>query len=873
MRTGHRRILRFILALFLIGAAPSFAGESTFSLGNGMRVVIKENAVSPIAAVQVWVKAGSTTEPESRAGISHVLEHMAFKGTAKRGVGQIAGEVESLGGDINAYTTFDHTVYHITISSRYVDRALEILADTLAHSVFDEGELKKEIEVVMEEYRMNQDDPGRVVSKGLFSRFYEKHPYGRPVIGFPETLSQITREDVVSYFREFYVPNNMVLVVVGDVDAESVKPMIEKYMSTLKPGQMAPKERPVEPEKKGLGVVVKKMDTKRAYIDLGFTGVSLTDPEVYSYDLLSMILGQGKTSRLYTQVKDERGLVDSIYAYSFTPKDPGLMLIGATLEPENVKDAIRAILEEVYHMAVFGVSGAELERARKNTIADFVYSLESQGSLARLLGFYDTVLGNPFFQEEYADKVRLVTRDDIRAVAEKYFREDNFVLSLVIPQDSAENLSEKEVQAIAEESYVKVRSRKKDTKEEIERSILPNGIKVVTRENHAVPVVAVSIGFLGGVRAETPSVNGVSNLTSYMLTRGTKRREAPEIAELIEDMAASVEAFSGRNSFGISGKFMSEDFERGIRLMSEMILAPTFIEDELEKKRKEVLAAIKAQQDSPTQEVIRLYLKSQYGEHPYSLDPLGTEESVGSLTRDDLVDFYHQLVIPKNMVIVVSGDVDSEGAQKVIASAFQEFTREEDTSLVESREVSPPERALRVEKRREKLQAHFVIGFLGTTFSSGDRYPLEVISSALAGQGGRLFRKLRDEKSLAYSLTAFSSEQYDRGFFAFYMGTAADKLGEAKNAMWDEIVQFMKEGLSGDELERAKNYIIGNYEIGLQSNGAYASSLMFHELYGTGIEEFLKYPDRIQSVTKRQIMSVARKYIDMERYVLAIISP
>lgn len=873
MRITQRTIQHVILALFLLVAASSFAAESTFSLQNGMKVVIKENHVSPIVAVQVWVKAGSTTEPPSYAGISHVLEHMAFKGTVKRGVGEIAREVESLGGDINAYTTFDHTVYHITISSRYVGRALEILADTLANSVFEPSELKKEVEVVMEEYRMNQDDPGRMVSRELFAGFFEKHPYGRPVIGFPETLSRITRDEIVSYFRKYYVPNNMVLVVVGDVSTGEVKPIIEKQMSRLIPKAIPPSGSQVEPEKGDIKVIFKKMDTKRAYMDMAFPGVSMNDPDVYSYDLLSMILGQGETSRLFSRVKDELGLVDSIYAYSFTPKDPGLMLIGATLEPENVKEAIAATLKEIYDTVAFGVSGTELERAKKNTIADFVYSLESQRSLARLLGFYETALGDPFFQKKYADMVRRVTREDVHEVTRRYFKPDNFVLSLVLPQDSDLSLTEEEVKAMAKESYEGVLAGKEEGAAVIEKIALPNGIRVITRENHSVPVVAINFGFLGGLRAETPDVNGVSNLMSYMLTRGTRRHEASELSEMIEGMAGDVSAFSGRNSFGVEGKFLSEDFEKGLQLMSEMILTPSFSEDEMEKKKVEVLAAIKAQQDSPTKEVIRLYLESQYGKHPYSLDPLGSIESVTSLTRDHLVDFYKRLVFPTNMVIVISGDVDAEYANKVTASAFEGFSGDGDTSLVESMEVTPPQNAVLVEKKRDKLQAHFVIGFLGTTFTSSDRYPLKVLSSALAGQGGRLFKELRDNKSLAYSLTAFSSEQYDRGFFAFYMGTAGDKLMEAKSSMWDEIIKFLKEGIGEEELERAKNYVIGNFEIGLQSNAAYANSLMFNELYGNDIDAFLEFPTRIKAVTKDQVMGVAKKYIDMKRYILAIISP
>ncbi len=863
-----------LFILFAAFALPASAGEGVkYVLGNGMTVVLKENHSSPIVAVQVWVKAGSATEPAELAGISHVLEHMAFKGTKKRGVGEIAREVEALGGDINAYTTFDHTVYHITISSRYLAEALDILSDTLANSTFDEKELKKEVEVVLEEYRMNQDDPSRVASKELFSAFFKKHPYGRPVIGYPETLKKITRESLLKYFRSYYVPNNMVLVVAGDISVEKAKPLVEKFMGRLKKKKFVLPERPPEPSRNRVEVTVKKMESGRAYVNLAFPGVALGSEDVFAVDLLSMILGDGETSRLYRTVKEEKGLVDGIYAYSFTPKDPGVIMVGFTCDPENVKPAIESTLEEIYRIAVSGVSPSELSRAKKNTIASFVYSLESQSSLARLLGFYETALGDAFFQERYVDMVRRVTVEDIKKAAQKYLRENNFVVAGVLPKDSTVTLTEGEVEKMAEKAQAVVVGEKRTSRRAIVRKVLKNGVRLIVRENHAVPVVAVSIGFLGGVRAETPEVSGVCNLMSFMLTRGTKKHTAYEIAEMVEDMAASIDSFSGRNSFGIKGEFLSEDFDRGMRLLAEMILSPTFDEEELEKRKKDVISAIRAQEDSPFQELLKLYLKAQYGEHPYSMDPLGTEETVEAITRDDLIEYYSRLVFPKNMVIVVSGDVSPQHAEEVVQELFEDFASEGDESIFAEKKVPPLPKAVKVEKKREKLQAHFLIGFLGARFSDDDRYPLEVLSAALAGQGGRLFRNLRDEKSLAYSLTAFSSEQFDRGFLAFYMATAASKKDEAISAMWDEIIKFLKEGLTKEELERAKNFVIGNFEIGLQSNQAYADSIMFNELYGTGIEGFEKFTERIRKVTRKDVMRVARKYIDLERYVLAVVSP
>ncbi|RMG61568.1 MAG: insulinase family protein, partial [Deltaproteobacteria bacterium] len=652
------------------------------------------------------------------------------------------------------------------------------------------------------------------------------------------------------------------------------RPLVEKYMGRLKKGEFSLPPRAEEPSREKVEAVFREMESARAYVNIAFPGVALGDEDVFAVDLLSMILGSGETSRLYQSVKEGKNLVDSIYSYSFTPKDPGVLMVGFTCDPDKVRAAVEETLKEIYRIAAEGVTAGELSRAKKKTIADFTYSLESQSSLARLLGFYETAVGDAFFQEKYVEMVQRVTPEKIREVARKYLRENNFVVAGVVPKGSGAAIPPGELEKLAASVYSSVMGEtEKRGEASLVKSVLKNGIRLVVRENHSVPVVAVSIGFLGGVRAETEETNGLCNLMSYMLTRGTEKRTAYEIAEEIEDMAASVDSFSGRNSFGIRGEFLSEDFEKGMRLLSEMVLSPTFEEEELEKRKRDVISAIRAQEDSAFQELLKLYLKAQYGDHPYSMDPLGTEETVDSFTRDDVVSLYERLVFPENMVIVISGDVSAEKAKETVQALFEDFSREGDRSIFEAKKVTPPDEPVRVEKKKEKLQAHFMIGFLGARFSEKDRYPLEVLAAALAGQGGRLFRHLRDEKSLAYSLTAFSSEQFDRGFFAFYMGTQAAKKDEAISAMWDEIVSFLKEGLTEEELERAKNFVVGNYEIGLQSNLSWAETITFNELYGTGMEEVTRFPERIRAVTREDILRVARKVIDLDHYVLAVISP
>ena len=867
-----------LLAAVAAGATP--APEETkliekFRLPNGLTVVIRENRSSPVVAVQVWVKAGSTTEPEERAGMSHILEHMAFKGTKRRGPGQIAREVEALGGEINAYTSFDQTVYHITISGRFLENALDILADTMDNSVFDPGELEREREVVLEELRMNEDDPGRVVWKALFREVYRVHPYGRPVIGIAETIRKTTREDLVSYFSKYYSPGNMVLVIAGDVDAKTARPMIEKAFSPLEGHPPPPGRTPAEPPQDGIRVKIQEKDARRAYLELGFPGPSMRDEDVFAWDLLSSILGDGQSSRLYREVKDKRGLVDSIGTSSYTPKDPGILMVGATGATNKAPEALREILVQIFGMTASKPQGNELARAKTQTESGFVYSLESQGSLAGHIGSFEVTLGDAAFEQKYIRKIREVTADDIVRVAKKYLEPERLTVSAVVPRGDGGLLTDSEIRAIAGNAWREAAARATETAGDqrvvVKKTVLENGIRVIVRENRAVPVVAVEAGFLGGLRAEPPDKNGISALTAEMLTKGTKERTAREISEAAEDMAASLSGYSGRNAFGLQARFLRKDMEQGFRLFSESLRGPTFPAKELEKKREELLGRLKLQKDNLTQSAFLLFLKTHYGSHPYAWNTLGTEESLAGIARDDLERFYARWADPRNLVIVVSGDIGVEEALTAVRRSFGDLPRRKEFVPIESMSVEALTEIRLGEEQREKQQAHFVIGYTGARFTDPDRYAVDLLGAALAGMGGRLFTNLRDKKSLAYSVTSFSSEQLDPGFFAFYMGTSADKLDEAIADTLKEIEEVRRAGVSQEEFERAKKWMIGTYEIGLQSNAAYAEKMLFNELYGVGYEETFRAPEKIQALTIEEVNRVAGELLNTERYTIAVI--
>jgi zinc protease len=359
---------------------------------------------------------------------------------------------------------------------------------------------------------------------------------------------------------------------------------------------------------------------------------------------------------------------------------------------------------------------------------------------------------------------------------------------------------------------------------------------------------------------------------AVMLTKGTENDSSLEIAKKVERMAGSLNGFSGNNSFGLTFTFLSQHFEEAFSLFTEVIKWPSFDSEEMEKRRRLILASLRQQEDNLGRMVFKLFRKTLFEKHPYRMDTLGTLDSIQSLTQKDLQEYYRQIVAPENMVVTVVGDVDTTQVLLSVKKGFGGLPR--GSFVFPSIPQEPSfQKMKRAEVYKEKEQAHFVLGFLGTTLQDRDRYALEVLDASLSGQGGRLFYELRDKESLAYALGFTASPNLDPGYISVYMGTHPDKLEKAIEGVLRELKKVKEEGLAEEEVERAKRYLIGNFEIGLQTNGAQANQMSLDELYGSGFDYYQRYPQEIQKVSREDVHRVVKKYFNLEAYTLAIIRP
>jgi zinc protease len=866
---------KVVISRSVVRPRRSAAKPLRFSLDNGLTVILQENHSAPVLALNMWVRVGSIYERDAEAGISHMYEHMLFKGTMTRGVGEIAQEIEGSGGDINAFTSFDHTVYHITLASRYLETGLAVMADAIQHSTFDPNELRKEQEVVLEEIKRGEDIPSRKLTEALFATSYQRHPYRRPVIGSEQTVKSLSREQILSFFNTWYVPNNMALVVTGDFEPMAVLPRIQAAFRDFQPQMLPMLEVLQEPAQRELRTVILADDIQETLLDVAYHVPGVLHKDSYAIDLLSFILGGGESSRLYQIVKAEQELVHAIYTYPFLPKDPGLLVIGATLQAERWQQALTEILAEAERVQHDGVTTAELDRAKRNLESDFIYQRETVQGQASQLGYFGVILADLAYEARYLKAIARTTPQDIQRVARTYLTPKNLTVGFFVPGDDGAHVTRERIaQTVQARAHPPRRQRpaRAAAGGQTRKFLLDNGMTLLVRENPAIPLVAMQAVFLGGLWVEDDAHNGVMNFVAEMVTKGTASRRARALAEEIESMAGDLSGFAGRSSFGVAAEVLHRDLGQGLELLADILRESTFEPDELEKKRADLLAALRHEDDDLFKVAFTLCAQSLFPDHPYGLKVLGTPESVAQLTRDDLLHWYRRYAIPNNLVLAIVGDVEADGIHRTVNRLFRSWQQA-------PLDLPPQGRLIRsavngpVICQRNKEQTHIIVGMRGTSLHHPDRYALRVLESILASQGGRLFVELREKQSLAYTVTARSLEGLDPFIFFVYLATSPEKTEVALDGIREELLRVREQGASVQEVERAKRYLVGSYEIEFQKNSALAAMLAFDERYGLGCREVESYAQNIMAVTPEMVQRVARTYLTIDQSSVVIVGP
>jgi zinc protease len=850
----------------LKAAPPERAASITFPpstaqkwiLPNGLTIIVQEDRAAPVASVQAWCATGSIDEDQHLgAGLSHILEHMLFKGTNTRSTNEIAQKIQDVGGYINAYTSFDRTVFWIDVPKDGVTTAIDILADAMMNSTLPPAEYQKEQEVIRREFAMGMDDPDRMVSLLLFATAYQRHPYRFPVIGALEIYNQLTQEQVMQYYKTRYVPNNLTFVIVGDVDAERVRQQLAELFKPYPEKSLKPVFIPEEPPQLGRRGVHREFATELTHLALAWHIPGVTSPEVPALDLLSTVLGDGRSSRLYRRVREEAGLAFSISAFSYTPGDPGLFGIDATVDPKKRDAAEQLMLGIVDEVKRAGVSADELEKAKKITLSHHLGALTTMRGQASDIGSNWLLTRDLNFSRQYLDAVQTVTLDDVKRVAGNYLTETNLTVVSLNPRSSL---------------APKAEAAKPPSAGEIQKFELANGLRLLVREDPRLPLVAMGAVFRGGLLAETPDTNGITRLMAKVLLKGTKMRTAEQIANDVEAVGGSISSDAGNNSFSVSVDVMKPDVKLGLDLFSDVLLNATFPEKAIAREKQIQIASIQQEEEQLTAVARNIMREALFPQHPYALRSNGSVDSVQRLTQKDLLEFRDRYVAAKNGVIYVFGDVNAAEVKQLVEQTLGKMNSGA-LALTDAKPSMPLGKPEIVESRKDKAQGVIMVGFRGASLSSPDRYALELIDEASSDLGSRFFVRIREQMGLAYYVGASEMQGLVPGLFAFYLGTDPQKIEPVKTALLDEIQKLAHDGLTPEELARAKKKLIGQQEIANQSNDAFGYHCALDELYGLGFNYHKQLERDVNVVTLEDIKQVAAKYFRDQPYVLATVRP
>ena len=845
---------------------------STYKLDNGQTVIIKEVHDNPIVTIDTWIKTGSINENDKNNGVAHFLEHLFFKGTTKHPTGEFDKILESKGALTNAATSKDFTHYYITLPSNYFQTAIDLHADMLMNPLVPRKELEKERKVVLEEISKTLDDPENKLYENMITAFYVNHPYKRKVIGKKEIIENISRDEIMNFYNTWYNPCNMITVIVGDVSTEDALNAVKQNFNRKEtkkcklPSYKKDKniEHQIEIDDKG------KVET--GYMMIGFRGVPQQNrDDSYALDVLATILGDGRSSKLYQSVKEQKQLAYSISSGHASMKDDSLFYVRANFVPANKDKLKKAIFDEIARVLNGNIDTQDLNTAKSIIERDTFYARESTSNIANELGYTTLVYGDSDYYSEYINNIKKVTKQDVVRVAKKYLNPNHAVISVMLPETTPQE-NVKKISNVEKQEPTLVKQYKTITQYK-----LANNINLVINHNTLNDIVAMQIYAKGGLFTEKKY--GVGSVASAAMMKGTKKYSAVDLSQTMEQNGIKIVPAQGSDSFSISVKTTKNDLPLTFDLLNEIVNNASLEQQEIERVKTEKIYAIKKMRDTPSSVAFEDFKTTIWQNTPYGVTGKVLEKTIPSIKREDVLAFYNSIFCPENLVISINGNVDDKEIIKNISEIFYEkkdcgakkFSYSEKKNL-----FKPLSKNITVKAPKDSEAAWIVMGWLTdgvTENNKKDLAALQVIDSILGtGMSSRLFNNLRGEQGLAYQVGSTFLPNVNQGLFAVYIGTNPSTAVHSKNELLKEINKLKKEFVSEKELQEAKDKILGNFILSQETNMEKASTLGWFEISGRGFEYINEFPQLIQSVTASDVIKAANKYFDAP-FVTTVVAP
>ncbi len=860
-------------------------------LDNGLQVILKEAHAAPLISTWMWYRVGSRNEVEGSTGVSHWVEHMMFKGSPKYPKGSIMRAVDRRGGYVNAMTSSDFTAYYATLPAQAAELALDIEADRMLDAIFDAEEVEAERTVVIAEREGSENEPRYVLGEELTATAFRVHPYHHQTIGWKGDLQRLTREQLYTHYKLHYMPNNAVLVVVGDFQTDDYLELVRRYFDKMLPGEQPMQLAPQEPPQQGEKRVTLRMPGSAPLLRLAYHAPQVAHPDFMPLVVVDALLSGGKamfafgdsparSARLYRALV-ETGLASSAGSNFHPSRDPYLLSLGATVRDGRQPDEVeRAMLAEVAALQQELVPASELAVAIRQTQAQFAYSAESVTGQALTLGFLEIVDHHRRLDGVF-DELAAVTPADVQRVAHTYLGEDNRTLGWFLPTGSGGGTGDDESPA----AYARFADRRLwflsepvsrygINPETVLRRRLDNGVTVLVKENPTSPSVSIEGRLLAGAGYDEDATVGLASFTASMLRRGTHHHTFQDANQALDNVGASLGFAAGLDDVGFSGQALVEDYDLLVDLLAEMLTEPTFPEVEREKLRGQTLTYLGILDNDTGYCADRAFMGALYpAGHPYHRPSMGTRDTVSALRGEDLLRFYQTYYHPSTLVVSVSGAIEAHRALDKLAATLGRWSVPGGPRPLILPDVATPPQIIRKRVNLpNKSQVDLIWGVVAMPRISPDYYTAMMGNFVLGRLGlmGRLGDNVRDKQGLAYYVSSSLHTGLGPQPWNIVAGVSPDFLDRAIESILYEVERLRDEPVSDEELDDCRSYLVGALPLRLETNEGIAALLISIEEFDLGLDYLQRYPAIINSVTKEGLQQVARRYLTLDRYVVAM---
>ncbi len=894
------KTITFFIALLLLVPTSNFSQRGDklppinvkeYTLKNGLRVLLHQDNSTPIASVGVWYHVGAKNEVEGRTGFAHLFEHMMFQGS-KNYDSDYFFPLQEAGASINGTTNQDRTWYYETVPSNFLELALYMEADRLHNLLpaMTQEKLDNQKDVVKNERRLRVDNvPYGTAFEKIGALMYPKpHPYNWTTIGSLEDLQAASMDDVKSFFREYYVPNNTVVVVSGSFDEKQTRGWIEKYFGPIPAGNAIKRPNMNHPTlaKEIRTEVEDAVPFPRRY--MVWHAVRAYHPDEPALDVLGNILSSGRTSRLQSNLLYGKEMVSNVGAFNGTNEIAGLFQVTATARPgKSLDDIEKEINAELERIKKEPPSAEELRRSLNSIESQSIFGLQTVLGKASQLASFSGYRGKADWFQEDLDRYRKVTAADVSRVANQYLTANRLVMTYKPAPGGAPRRPAEDVEAASGETKKAADDAKRAAQAAalpkpgpdpklvlpaIEKTRLSNGLDVWMVRQDELPIVSMNMVFKTGTVNEPEDRYGVSGITSSLLNTGTKTLTAEQLSNQLRDIGINnIGSNASFDSTSVSIQSLTKHLDRALELYADVIQNPAFPAKELESLRARALIGLRQQRTNPNAISNNVYNKVLFGDHPYGRS--SNEASIKAITRDDLVKYYQATYRPNNATLIVVGDIDKAALKTKLEKAFADW-KPADVKAGQLSAAKPLDKtAVYIVDRPGSAQSTVSIGHVGLDRSHKDYFPVMIMNSILGGGfTSRINMNLREDKGYTYG--ARSNFSFRRGAGPF---SASSDIRTADTRA--AVVEFMKElnEIRGDrpvtqkELDYNKQSVIRRYPAGFETVGAISSQLSNLVTYGLPDTYFNDYIGKINSITLTDVNRVAKQYLDPSKMAIVIV--